>query len=141
MVSLYWIYFTVAPVSALRLTILVDFLINALLYKFYLGGTEVLYAQFNIIFILLFVSTLDYVPHRHSMPLISPINIVIHCGHFLVSRCRVVAISSLVDATSMCPAIFVKICRHWVTRLSFVRSGGSIRGLLIFFLPLFPLLE
>ena len=44
MVSLYWIYFTVAPVSALRLTILVDFLINALLYKFYLGGTEVLYA-------------------------------------------------------------------------------------------------
>ena len=30
---------------------------------------------------------------------------------------------SLVAATSMCPAIFFKICRHWVTKLSFTRSG------------------
>ena len=39
-----------------------------------------------------------------------------------------VVISSLVATMSMCPEIFVKICRHWVMRLSLWRSGGSIRG-------------
>ena len=29
---------------------------------------------------------------------------------------------------STCLAIFVKICRHWVTRLSLARSGGMSRG-------------
>ena len=55
-------------------------------------------------------------------------------------RCFGVAIYSLVVATSMFPVIFFETCRHWLTRLSLVRSCvGSSRYVGIF-LPIFPLL-
>ena len=60
-------YFPVAPVSALKLIILVNFLSNAYLYELNLGGTEVLLVELNKIFLLLFVATIGTVPHHHSV--------------------------------------------------------------------------
>ena len=48
------------------------------------------------------------------------------------------AISFLVSATSMYPAIFVKICGNWVMSSSLARSGGIIRvnvGILVATFP------
>ena len=67
MVSLYRIYFLVAPVSYLRVIALMVFLSNACLYKFKLDGTGVLSVEFNKIFLLLFVTALGTVPHRNYL--------------------------------------------------------------------------
>ena len=53
MVYLSQMWFLVAPVSALRLVILVDLMSNACLYELYLGGTEVLPVDLNIISIII----------------------------------------------------------------------------------------
>ena len=47
MLYLYRMYFRVTRVSALRVIILVVFLSNSCLYEFNLGGTEVIYLEFN----------------------------------------------------------------------------------------------
>ena len=65
MVSLSQMQFTVAPVSALMVIILVEFLSNACLYELNLGVTEVLSVEFNKIFLLIFVAILGNVPHRN----------------------------------------------------------------------------
>ena len=53
--------------SDLRVIFLVNFLSNACLYEFYFGVTEVLFVEFNKVFILLFSATIGTVPHRHSV--------------------------------------------------------------------------
>ena len=45
-----------------------------------------------------------------------------------MSRSLVVEISALVADTSMCPAIFAKICKHRETRFSLARYSGSSMG-------------
>ena len=66
-IMVYWplIYFTVAPVSYLSMIDLRDLFNTACLYDIRLGGTKLLYVDFNKIFLLLFVATFGTVPHRH----------------------------------------------------------------------------
>ena len=47
--------------------IFVGFFSTVCLYEINLGGTKVMSINFNKIFLLLFVATLDTVPHRHSV--------------------------------------------------------------------------
>ena len=117
--------------SYLKVIVLVEFLSNSCLYELNLGGTEVISVEINKISLLLFVAALGTV-YCPTPPLcayiIAPIHLVFHCGLVLVPRWLGVAISSLVATMSVCPVIFVKTCRHWVTRLSLARSGGRSRG-------------
>ena len=70
--------------------------------------------------------------------IITPAHIDIHCGIVIVLRSLGVEIYSLVADTSMCPEIFFKIFRHWVTRLSLEISGESIRGPVVVIIATLP---
>ena len=56
-------------------------------------------------------------------------------------RCLGFATSSIVAATSMCPAIFSKICGYWVKSLSLDISGRSNRGSIDIISTSFPTLR
>ena len=60
-------WFLVAPVPALKVMILVNFLSNACLHELDLGGTEVMLVELSKIFLLLFVAKVSTVPHHHSV--------------------------------------------------------------------------
>ena len=60
-------YFLVAYVSDFRVLILVVFLSNACLYELNFSDTEVLFLEFNKIFLLLFYPTIVTVPHHHAV--------------------------------------------------------------------------
>ena len=65
MASFCLIYFSVAPVSAFRVIVFLEFFNTACLYAIIFGGTKVLPVDFNKISLLLFVSTFSTVPHHH----------------------------------------------------------------------------
>ena len=65
-------------------------------------------------------------PFRASVS--THVHLALHFSLVLVSGGLGVAISTLVDTTTMRLAIFIKICWHWATRLYLMRSGGRRRG-------------
>ena len=115
--------------SYLCIIILVGFLINACLNELNLGVTEVLFVEFNKMF-LFFYWYYWYCPTlSFRSSIVSPLYLVLRRGLIIVSRWFGVAIFSLVVATSMCPAIIVKICRHWLIRLYLEMCfGGDMRS-------------
>ena len=134
-------WFLVAPVSALRLVILVDLMSNACLYELYLGGTEVLPVDLNIISIIICCYPWYYPTPSFHASIIYPVHIVIHCDLVLVFKCFEVKFSSLVAATSMCPEYFSKYAGIGWRGCPWQGPVEGVGGLLIFFVLLYPLLS